>query len=146
MLEGLQRRNIPRVRGWAAIVLSLSFFSTGCNAEGTSKDYPGSFLHGKCTITSGSHAGFEIGISKQNAFENSCQRAEQKKIWDPVFYTDGVLKAHPDVSMCELEAEATASNKWSFIEDAGWRERYIQLDFVDDKVETIILQPRGLDP
>ena len=127
------------------IALCLSLLSASCGAEDASKECTGGPLYGKCVITSGNHAGFEAGMSKEAAFENACKLATQHRIWDPVFFVDGVLLAHPGVSMCELRSEAFASDRLSFIEAAWMRERYIHLDFADEKIVAISLAVRGFD-
>lgn len=140
------RDPVPQIVRRFVIALCLSMFSASCGAKDANQECSGGPLYGECVITSGSHAGFEAGMSKEAAFENACKLATQHKIWDPIFYVSGALQAHPGISMCDLKTEAMASDKWSFIEAARVRERYINLEFANEKIVAISLQDRGLDP
>lgn len=127
-------------------VLVLSSSSEGCDSDKRQGNCSANVADAECLDRLVKHEGFEIGMSKQAALKNACDLAVQSKIWNPVFLMNGSLRAHPGISICDLESEAYASDQWSFIEKARLRERYIQLRFADNKVVLIRLLRRGWDP
>lgn len=126
--------------------LALLSGPAGCDSDQGPADCATKVADPKCASTLASHRGFELGMAKKDAFKNACELATQNRIWNPVFLVNGTLRAHPGVSMCALQMQAHASDQWSFIERAWLRERYIQLKFVDDKIESLRLLRRGWDP
>lgn len=148
LIKGIQSIFLKLVRTLLATSVMTLGSATGCGAQDPKNaECTGSMLYRKCVITSGSHSGFVIGMSKESAFQNSCERTREKKLnGHPVLYTNGERKGYPQTSICNLNSEAMAAERWIFIEPAGLRERTITLEFGEIELEKITWQLRGMDP
>jgi hypothetical protein len=94
-----------------------------------------------------SHSGFQVGMSRSEAFDIACAKMENGQLHlGPVLYVQEVRRpVSPRESICELRTEALAADQWWVIEP-GMREKYLVLDFSGDALVALQIKWRGWEP
>ncbi len=131
-------------------LLALMLFSlAGCAPDPRDAECAGGWLHRRCTITDGSHNGFVIGMSKEDAFDVACQRERNGQLnidQFPILYVNGEMEFYPQTSICDLETEAMVAEGWTLMETVWIRERRVTLEFGARGLEKIKANLSGMDP
>lgn len=104
-------------------------------------------LLGCVDATPSSHEGLNVGMTKEAAFEVTCERMRRGELRpSPVLYKNHIRRRSiPDELICDIREEAMAAEQWEIIE-LGWRERFIVLDFEEGRLVRIETMWRGWDP